>query len=70
MSRYSDAALAAARHPTDLIADDVLHLHLDHRQRGLGTASCGPDTLPAYLIGHGEHRFALQLHLSGAAPGA
>ena len=70
VSRYSDAALAAARHPTDLIADDVLHLHLDHRQRGLGTASCGPDTLPAYLIGHGEHRFALQLHLSGAAPGA
>ena len=63
VSRYSDAALTAARHPTDLLADDVLHLHLDHRQRGLGTASCGPDTLPQYRINAGEYEFTLRLRV-------
>ena len=65
VSQYSDDALTAARHPTDLIADDVLHLHLDHRQRGLGTASCGPDTLPQYKIGAGHYKFALRLQMKG-----
>ena len=26
--------------------------------RGLGTASCGPDTLPAYLVGPGTYRWS------------
>jgi hypothetical protein len=36
-------------------------VHLDHWNRGLGTASCGPDTLPRYRIGGGTHRFAWRL---------
>ena len=31
------------------------------RKRGLGTASCGPDTLPQYRIPAGTHRFAYRL---------
>ena len=31
---------------------------LDAAHRGLGTASCGPDTLPEYLVGPGTYRWA------------
>jgi beta-galactosidase len=33
-------------------------LSIDHRVRGVGTGSCGPDTLPAYRIGAGEYEWA------------
>ena len=41
-----------------LVERDVLTVHVDVAHRGLGTASCGPDTLPQYRIGHGRHEFA------------
>jgi beta-galactosidase len=59
LNPYGDAALFKARHTKDLAPDDVLHLHLDHRQRGVGTGACGPDTLPQYRVGGGHHRFAV-----------
>jgi beta-galactosidase len=36
-------------------------LSIDHRVRGLGTGSCGPDTLPAYRIGAGEYEWAFAI---------
>ena len=33
-------------------------LSLDHAQRGLGTASCGPDTSSRYRLSGGTHRFS------------
>ncbi len=56
-TRFDDAALFAARHPTDLVAADVVHVQLDHLQRGVGTGACGPDTLPRYRVGAGPHRW-------------
>ena len=47
---HSVAAIDAAEHDVDLVRDDATHLHLDAHMRGLGTASCGPDTLPQYLV--------------------
>ncbi|MFM9226721.1 MAG: hypothetical protein ACKOQ1_08895, partial [Actinomycetota bacterium] len=32
-----------------------LVVHLDATHRGLGTASCGPDTLGEYLVPAGVH---------------
>ena len=32
-------------------------VHVDVAHRGLGTLSCGPDTLPEYRIGPGRYRF-------------
>ena len=45
------ADLAAATHDVDLVARPETIVHLDVAHRGLGTASCGPDTLPEYLVG-------------------
>ena len=55
---HSDASLFAARHTTDLPADSQTWLYLDHVHRGLGTASCGPDTLPQYLLSQPDYRFS------------
>ena len=38
-------------------------LSLDHAQRGLGTASCGPDTLPQYQLNDAAYRFAYVLRV-------
>lgn len=55
---HSDAALFAARHTTDLAEDGRTWLYLDHAHRGVGTASCGPDTLPQYLLNRPTYQFA------------
>ncbi|MEV0612387.1 glycoside hydrolase family 2 TIM barrel-domain containing protein [Nonomuraea sp. NPDC050404] len=46
--RWSNAELTAARHRPDLVAGERVHLHLDLAHQGIGTATCGPGTLPAY----------------------
>ena len=46
-SQYRAEDLSAALHTPDLVARGETELHLDAAHRGLGTASCGPDTLPA-----------------------
>ncbi|MEU6712001.1 glycoside hydrolase family 2 TIM barrel-domain containing protein [Nonomuraea sp. NPDC046802] len=46
--RWSAGELTAARHRPDLVPGERVHLHLDLAQQGIGTATCGPGTLPAY----------------------
>lgn len=60
---YTPAELNAARHPYDLPGPGRVHLNVDHRQRGLGTASCGPDTLPEYTIPPGAYGFSFLMKL-------
>ncbi|MEV0840828.1 glycoside hydrolase family 2 TIM barrel-domain containing protein [Actinocatenispora sera] len=48
--RWTSERLAAARHTVDLVADDAIHLNLDHAQHGLGSGSCGPAVLPRYEL--------------------
>ena len=50
-----------ARHPHELPRRDFLELHTDLAQCGLGTGSCGPDTLPRYRIAAGEHRLEFEI---------
>ena len=59
VTRYRDADLAAAAHHDELAPlPDRCVVHIDAAHRGLGTASCGPDTLPAYRIEPGEYRWS------------
>ena len=50
--------LAAARHDVELTARPETVIHLDVAHRGLGTASCGPDTLPEYRFGPGVYEWS------------
>ena len=54
-SHFTAHDLYAAKHTTDLRPRPEVHVNLDFAQRGLGTASCGPDTLPKYRIPCGKH---------------
>ncbi|MFD2083347.1 beta-galactosidase [Actinopolymorpha cephalotaxi] len=53
VSHYSAQTLGTARHTVDLVRDEVTYLTVDVRQRGLGGASCGPDTLEVYHVPSG-----------------
>ena len=57
VSRYTPEQLTAATHAEDLVPSEHVTLHVDVRHRGLGTLSCGPDTLTEYRIGPGRYRF-------------
>jgi beta-galactosidase len=60
-SHFTAADLFAARHTCDLEPRREVVLSLDHAQRGLGTASCGPDTSPRYRLLQPVYRFAYLL---------
>ncbi len=48
---HADADLEAATTTAELDPQPETFVHVDHRLRGVGTGSCGPDTLLQYRIG-------------------
>ena len=61
VSHVRTADLAAATHDIDVVPVAETIIHLDAAHRGLGTASCGPDTLPEYRLGTGTYRWSWTL---------
>jgi beta-galactosidase len=57
-THFRAADLAAATHDGDLVPRPGTIIHIDAEHRGVGTASCGPDTLPRYLVGPGMYGWA------------
>ena len=57
VSHFPDEDLYQASHAFKMKPRQITSVYLDHRQRGLGTASCGPDTLERYRIPAGIHFF-------------
>lgn len=47
---YTTTDFDQARHTCDLRKRDFITLNLDHKQHGLGSASCGPDVLGEYQL--------------------
>jgi beta-galactosidase len=60
-SHFTAHDLYAANHTYDLKPRAETVLSLDLHQRGLGTASCGPDALEPYRLKAGTHRLAFEL---------
>jgi beta-galactosidase/evolved beta-galactosidase subunit alpha len=61
--RYTVEDLDQARHAAELPRRDFVQVTLDAAQCGLGTASCGPATFPAYRVE--PKAFTFQLTLQG-----
>jgi len=57
-THFRAADLAEARHDVELRVRPEIVVHIDAAHRGLGTASCGPDTLPEYLVRPGTYRWS------------
>jgi beta-galactosidase len=58
---FRAADLASTTHDVDLSPRLETIVHLDAAHRGLGTSSCGPDTLPKYLVGPGTYHWSWTL---------
>jgi beta-galactosidase len=63
VQKYSPENLTAALHTIDLKAreDGCLLLNIDCAQRGVGTATCGPDTREEYRVRPGLFRMRLYI---------
>jgi beta-galactosidase len=61
VTRYRAEDLTAVTHHDQLVPRSGCVVHLDAAHRGLGTASCGPDTSPSYLVAPGVHRWSWTL---------
>ena len=68
VTAHRAADLAAAAHHDELVPQERCVVHIDAAHRGLGTASCGPDTLPEYLVGPGTYRWSWVLCTTDPAP--
>jgi beta-galactosidase len=64
---HRPADLFAAADVTELSAVPTTVVHLDLAHRGLGTASCGPDTDDRFRIRGGRHRWAWTIEAGGRA---
>lgn len=56
---FSIDMLTRARHTCDLVPEKTVYLNCDLKQRGLGSASCGPGPLEKYKIRPGSYRMKL-----------
>ena len=61
VSHFTADDLYQAFHTCDLVRREEIILNLDYRQCGLGGASCGPGTLPQYLVLPGSYRFKIYM---------
>jgi beta-galactosidase len=59
VSRFSAEQMYRARHTNELKPEEHVYLHLDYGQRGLGTRSCGPDTMDKYKLKSGNYNLNL-----------
>jgi beta-galactosidase len=61
-THHHAADLAAATHDVDLRPGTTTVVHVDVAHRGVGTGSCGPDTLEPYLVRPGTYHWTFDLH--------
>ncbi len=58
-------ALSQANHVNEIDRTDDVVVHLDVGQRGLGSASCGPDTHARHRLRAGRHRLRYRVETAG-----
>jgi beta-galactosidase/evolved beta-galactosidase subunit alpha len=59
--RFTTEDLDRAQHSYELTPRPTITLHLDYRQNGLGTGSCGPGVMPTYQLHAGPFVFRVRL---------
>ena len=63
-SNYTDEELAAKRHNYELEKADVVTVHFDYKNSGVGSNSCGPELLPQYRLEEAEFDWEIKLSLA------
>jgi beta-galactosidase len=62
VQRFSAHELQEAKHPHELGKSEKVLFRIDAAHHGLGTASCGPGTLPAYQLPCQDFEFTVDLN--------
>lgn len=65
VSKYSAADLDQAQHPHELKGSEGVVFRIDDEHHGLGSASCGPDTLEKYQLFTRTFDFTVTLEATG-----
>jgi len=66
ISRHTDSSLFSARHVNELQDDhDRIFVRIDAAQRGLGSGSCGPQTLEQYKVNGGKYNLSFCIKTFG-----
>ena len=63
ISYYSALDLFKAKHTCDLVERPYAILTLDYAQRGIGSGSCGPQTLEKYQLNEKYYKFEFTLEI-------
>ena len=59
-SEYSQNMLTQAKHTNELIADDCIHVHIDHQHMGVGGDDwCNSSTHKEYLLEQKNYNYSL-----------
>jgi beta-galactosidase len=59
---YADANIDVAKHINELVDDGMITIHLDAAHTGVGTATCGPDIMPKYLLKVEPYNFSFHFN--------
>ena len=61
LSNYTDESIEKAAHAFELEPADDIIIHLDYRQSGLGSNSCGEEQLEKYKVRREDFAMAFRL---------
>ncbi len=61
VQKYDRKNIDEARHTHELKKQDSLTVHVDYKQHGLGSASCGPDVLKKYQLNAEDFIFSIRM---------
>ncbi len=61
ISKYSSMDLTNAKHIDELVKNDMVHIRIDYKDSGVGSASCGPLLLEKYRLADKDIKFEFYL---------
>ena len=64
VSEYSTEALHKAEHTDELVKDGKVHLRVDYKVSGIGSASCGTELEECYRLKEKEIEFAFTMGIA------
>jgi len=62
VSHYTSHDIEAAKHPHELVKLDTTLVHLDYKNTGIGSGSCGPMISDKYSFDEREFEFKVSIH--------
>ena len=62
-SNFDSKVIYKAKHTDELVADGKIHLRIDYKVSGLGSASCGPDLQQKYRLSEKQINFCFTVKI-------